>query len=347
MTIRDERSRSEVWSVAAEIDRLSDDPDTVPNGFFFQRSIDAGQRATALKNVFFDSDPAWLPSFIVMLLLSGGVATLGLSQDSAATVIGSMIIAPLGAPIVGLGGAVALAWPRESMRMLAVIVAGAASIVGAAILIGLFLPDATPNGQILARTSPDLRDLGVAVLAGAAGAYTQTRPKLSNSLVGVAIAVALVPPLATGGLMIEEGRWALARGAFTLFSANLLGITLAVAVVLLVTGFVPLPHLRATTGRVVGGLAASAVAVGLVAIPLGVTYSRAINNAQTATAVTRQVVETVGTANTAVDIGRVKVDGDNVTISLSDPTNAPDAAAFQADLADELGPNVSVAVEGP
>lgn len=336
-----------VWTVAEEIDRLCDDADAVPNTFFFERRIEAADRAKVLRNVFLDSDDRWMSAFIVMLLLAGGVATFGLSQDSAATVIGSMIIAPLGAPIVGLGASLALAWPRQSLKMFGVVVGGAAAVVLAAVILGLFLPDGTPTAQILARTNPDLRDLGVAVLAGAAGAYTQTRPSLSSSLVGVAIAVALVPPLAAVGLMLEEGRWGLAKGAFTLFAANLVGITLAVAVVLLLTGFVPVPHLRERSGAVLAGLGGAVLAVTIVAGPLSVAYSRASTSAQNLTAVNAQVAATLGSTTSGVDVSKVDVNGDHVTIKVTDPGSGsvPMAADFENDLVDELGPNVKVTLE--
>jgi uncharacterized hydrophobic protein (TIGR00271 family) len=213
-------------------------------GWLFRRRISRADRSEVLLKVIYDSDPRWFAAFVVMLALSAGIASLGLSQNSAATVIGAMVIAPLGDPMAALGGAIALAWPRETLRMLLVTAAGAALVVAVAFLIGLLLPTSTPDAQILARTSPDLRDLGVALMAGAAGAYAKTRNKLASTLTGVAIAVALVPPLATVGLMLEEHRFALARGAAVLFAANLIGIVLAATLVLLLTGYAPLPRLR-------------------------------------------------------------------------------------------------------
>ncbi len=83
---------------------------------WFRHRLEVKERAEVLQRVFLDSDPRWLSAFIVMLLLSGGIATLGLSSDSAATVIGSMVVAPLGGPIVALGGAIAIVWPREAAK---------------------------------------------------------------------------------------------------------------------------------------------------------------------------------------------------------------------------------------
>ena len=328
-------------SVADGIARSAVSDDGV-DGFVVHHRISHNDRAQVLRAVFLNSDPRWASPFVVMLALSAGVATLGLSQNSAATVIGSMIIAPLGAPIVGLGGAVAAVWPRQIIRMTAAVLGGAALVVAIAYVLGLVLPDATPNAQILARTSPDLRDLGVAVFAGAAGGYTYTRPDLSSSLVGVAIAVALVPPLGAVGLMLEEGRWTLAQGALTLFTTNLFGITLSVAVVLLTTRFVPLPRF----GRQGAGLAAGIVGfmalTSVIMIPLSIAYGSVVGRAATQTDVYTQAAATVGGSTT---IAKIDVNGSNVRIHLDDPTSAPEAAQFEADLVDELGPDVNVTIE--
>ncbi len=207
--------------------------------------------------------------------------------------------------------------------------------------VGLLLPNSTPTAQVLARTSPDLRDLGVALLAGSAAAYAQTRTSLSSSLVGVAVAVALVPPLATVGLMLEESRWLLAAGAFTLFAANLVGIMFAVAVTLLVTRYAPLPKLRSTSIGLVIGLAATILAVVVVAVPLAIAYRQVAGITRTATAVHRQVADTLGSSSPVV-VNKIDVNGNHAMIDLSDVNGAPTAAQFEADLIDELGPGVTV-----
>ena len=311
-------------------------------GLWFHHRLEVKDRAEVLERVFLDSDPRWLSAFIVMLLLSGGIATLGLSSDSAATVIGSMVVAPLGGPIVALGGSIATVWPRQAAKMFLTIIAGSAAVVLVAYIMGIFLPNATPNAQILARTNPDLRDLGVALLAGAAGAYAQTRRSLASSLVGVAIAVALVPPLATIGLMLEEGRWALATGAFTLFAANFVGITLAVAATLLITRYAPLPKLRPASKGLAVGLGVTILAIAALTIPLGKTYLQVVDSSQTVTAVHQQVSDTIQASSAAAVVNKVTVDGNMVTIDLSDLNNVPSAAQFESDLKDEIGPNVTV-----
>ncbi len=314
-------------------------------GWFPRHKLEVKDRTKVLRKVFLDSDPQWRKDFIVMLVLSGGIATLGLSQDSAATVIGSMIVAPLGAPIVALGGAIAVGWYRETIKMLATVITGAAIVVMVAYLVGMLLPNNTPTEQILARTAPDLRDLGVAILAGAAGAYAQTSSSLSHSLVGVAIAVALVPPLATVGLMLEEGRMTLATGAFMLFAANLVGIVLAVATTLLITRYAPFPKLRHTSVKLILGFGITIFATILVTIPLTITYRKVAQTTQIITTVNSQVSNTLDTNDSVAVVENIHVQDNHVIIDLSDTTMIPSAEVFEADLVDELGSDVTVEIE--
>ena len=122
---------------------------------FFAQDIPLEERTAVFNKLFFHYKKDWQSSFALMLILSVGIASLGLSEDSSATIIGAMIIAPLGQPIVALGGAVALGWRLQSFRMLGIVFLGALSSLLVAYLIGLTLPDLTPNQQILIRASPD------------------------------------------------------------------------------------------------------------------------------------------------------------------------------------------------
>lgn len=203
---------------------------------FFSQDVPVEERTSAFNKLFFHYKKDWQSSFALMLFLSVGLASLGLSEDSSATIIGAMIIAPLGQPIVAFGGAIALGWRIQSFRMIGIIILGTLCSILMAYIIGLTLPDITPNQQILIRTSPDLRDLGIAVLAGVAGAYGYYRSEYSTILAGVAIAVALVPPLCTCGIMLEQGHIILAGGSFLLFVTNLTGITFAAILIFFLLG---------------------------------------------------------------------------------------------------------------
>ncbi len=203
---------------------------------FFSQDVPVQDRKYIFNKLFFHYQKDWQSSFSLMLFLSVGIASLGLSENSSATIIGAMIIAPLGQPIIALGGAIALGWRIQSLRMLGIIVIGTICSVIIAYLIGLTLPNLTPNEQILIRTAPDLRDLGIAIFAGAAGSYGYYRSEYSTVLAGVAIAVALVPPICACGLMLEQGNLILAGGSILLFLTNLMGIAFSAILVFFLLG---------------------------------------------------------------------------------------------------------------
>jgi uncharacterized membrane protein len=122
--------------------------------------------------------------------------------------------------------------------------------------------------ELVARAVPSLLDLGVAIAAGLAGGYVLTHPRAGSSLPGVAIAVALVPPLATVGIALELGASAAAQGALLLFTTNLVAIVLSAMIVMLISGFVPSDTRLMVKGRLRIGFAVAALATIGVAVPL-------------------------------------------------------------------------------
>lgn len=243
------------------------------------RSMSPEERRETLNQLYFSGEKdfvGYTRRFLVLLSLAIVIASCGLHADSTAVVIGAMLIAPLMDPILGLSAAIILGWTGRILRSLSLIVVGTVVSIVIAIMVGLFVPDriiVVP--EIAARTSPTLLDLGVALGAGAAAAYALTR-HASGALPGVAVAVALAPPLAVVGLTLEEGRVGLAAGAFVLFLTNLVAILFAAALVLLAAGVTPGRLFRQAGGRIGKGLIVSALGVAIVTIPL-VFYSFAIS----------------------------------------------------------------------
>jgi len=162
--------------------------------------------------------------YIVLTIVSTVIAAYGLMANSAAVVIGAMLVAPLMGPIIGVAFGVATGDTRILRRAAATELVGVIIAVGLATLIGLVPLHLGYGSEILARTKPTLYDLIVALAAGLAAAYATIDPKVSPALVGVAIATALVPPLATCGICLAGHRWEWAGGAFLLFAANFLAI---------------------------------------------------------------------------------------------------------------------------
>ena len=187
--------------------------------------------------------------FFVLLISSSVIATLGLISNSTAVVIGAMIVAPLMDPILSLAFGISVADGRLIKRSAVTVFLGVAGVVFTSALISLFLGVSHVQSEITARTSPNLIDLGIAIAAAVAGSFAMTRERLSNSIAGVAIAVALVPPLCVSGIGLTLGSEMvavfgrgtvagltnqIAEGSFLLFLANLIGITVASLVVFLI-----------------------------------------------------------------------------------------------------------------
>ena len=184
----------------------------------------------------------------MLLTTSTVIATLGLLVDSPAVVIGAMIVAPLMNPILSCAYGISTSDGLLIQRSLITIALGSATVMLLAWALDEAVPATILSDEIIARTTPNIVDLGIALAAGAAGAFSLTRPKIANSIAGVAIAVALVPPLCVAGIglglqddvgvSVEQviaigiGNQ-VSTGALLLFSANLIGITVAASLVFL------------------------------------------------------------------------------------------------------------------
>lgn len=175
-------------------------------------------------------------SYYLLVVLSTTIASFGLLANSTAVVIGAMLVAPLMGPIFG----VALGVCESNRRLFGLSLSAEALGMALAIGIGWGI-GAVPlrpefGAEILGRTQPTLYDVIIALASGLAGAYTFVNPRINPALPGVAIATALVPPLATCGLCLSAREWELGWGAFLLFFANFLAIELAAALVFTVAG---------------------------------------------------------------------------------------------------------------
>ncbi|AKQ42873.1 membrane protein [Aurantiacibacter atlanticus] len=174
--------------------------------------------------------------YLLMTCMSAGIAVLGLLQGSAAVVIGAMLLSPLMDPIMGVGFALAIGdfqWLRQSAKSLAVGVGFA--IIFCAIIV-FFSPLQTITSEIAARTRPSLFDLGVAIFSSIAGAYAMIRGR-EGTIVGVAIATALMPPLAVVGFGLATVNGTVFWGAMFLFITNLTAIALTATAMARMFGF--------------------------------------------------------------------------------------------------------------
>lgn len=185
-------------------------------------------------------------SFFFLLICASVIATLGLIANSTAVIIGAMIIAPLMNPILSMAFGIVTANRTLYQRSAMTVFFGAGSTILISFLISAMLPVDVVGSEITARISPNFLDLGIAIAAGAAGSFSLTRQSIASSIAGVAIAVALVPPLCVAGIGLEIGSDMVEQvstttlshnrafaGAFLLFIVNFAGITLTACLVFL------------------------------------------------------------------------------------------------------------------
>lgn len=241
---------------------------------FRGRQATPEERAHLLDAFFFEGTRRrpYLQQFLALMLLAGTIAAFGLIADSGAVVIGAMLVAPLMTPILATAAALVQGWTRRAAESMLIVGGGAALAIGIGILIAWLEPQVGEPfplpGELLARTGPRLVDLGIAIAAGAAGAFVTVRTEASSALPGVGIAVALVPPLVAVGVTLGLGERELAGGALLLFATNLVAIILSAALVFTLAGFAAFmdPAGRSGTRR---GLIVVAVMAVMVMVSLG------------------------------------------------------------------------------
>ncbi len=333
---------SVLWPTAAP-----DDADRPPTGTVeivgrWLRTRDVGdeRRDEILAAYDYDfADRDKLARFTVLLILASIIACAGLIANSVASIIGAMIIAPLMGPIVGIALGIVVGLPVRAVRSLVVAVAGIVLTIGIGVAMGAWLgsaPSVPFNSEIVGRTSPTLIDLVVALAAGAAGAYATSNAKVADSLPGVAIAISLVPPLGTVGILLSHGDYASASGAMLLFMTNFVSIVLAASVVFVLVGVVPISSLVKNAERTQGWFVSFAVAGILLMIPLAVGGQQAFAAASDDLLATT-AVESWLAPDTAFQVVDVEVTGDTVKVSVAGPGTPPEPAVLQSKLDAALG----------
>ena len=212
-------------------------------------------------------------TFMTLLILATMIATFGLFINSTSVIIGAMLLAPLMQPIVSLSMGVLRQDSSLQSNALKTIAIGVLAVLLTAALIAFLLPMQRLTTEMAGRLSPTILDLFVAIVSGMAAAYAKNNEKILGSLAGVAIAVALVPPIAVAGIGLGWGEWVMFGSAFLLFVTNLVGIVLAAAMTFMVLGYSPISIARK-------GLVTWLLIVGLVAIPLYGSFVQMQENAR-------------------------------------------------------------------
>jgi uncharacterized hydrophobic protein (TIGR00271 family) len=283
-------------------------------------------------------------TFVILLALSALIATFGLYQDSVAAIIGAMIVAPLGGAIMAFAGALVTARSRWQWITGVEIVGGGLLVVVIAYLMSWVIPDPlTLTPALDARTAPGVLDLGVALAAGAAGAYVAVRRTGSDALPGVAIAVSLVPPLATVGVCLELGRLDDATGALILFLTNFAAITVVACIVFVLAGAGPSRELVAERNRFRNGFIAAVIALVAISVPLALNGLDAVRTTVRSIAGAPLVREWLGDLDLEVtDWG---LEGDVVTLTTTGTDAPPDPQPLADELATAFGSPVELRID--
>lgn len=231
--------------------------------------------------------------FLMLIVLSAGIAAFGLLANSAAVVIGAMLVAPLMTPITAAAAATVMARNAHLVRSLWVIALGTFAAIAVGYVTARFAGTEVANAgdlpdEVVARTFPGLLDLGIAITAGAAAGYILPRRATMGALPGVGIAVALVPPLVVVGITTAAGAGDLAANALLLYVTNLAAIIFTASVMLILAGFHPDD---VGIGSLRRRLVITLAAVVVVAVPLTLHTQAALADASLRRTVTRAVQE--------------------------------------------------------
>lgn len=206
---------------------------------WYKQALRENSKTIDHKQVRLNIQADALPSktFFIMNALAAIIAGYGLLADSAAVVIGAMLVAMMLGPISGI--ALAFIDNRWILFRTAftTLVLGVAMIYSIGFMLGLININLPITQEILSRTQPTIMDLMIALAGGAAGAFAAVSPRLSVAVVGVAVATALVPPLVASGILLAHMEWKNAGSAFILALTNIVAIQVSSSLVLWLTGF--------------------------------------------------------------------------------------------------------------
>jgi uncharacterized hydrophobic protein (TIGR00271 family) len=209
--------------------------------------------------------------YLVLMVLSTMLATIGLYLNSASVIIGAMLLAPLMAPIVSLSMGILRGNIELFKDSIGKIVLGILIALISSALITFLFPHKPITDEMLARINPTLLDLAVAIISGIAAAYSKSFKEIIQSLAGVAIAVALVPPLAVAGIGIGRWDFQFFYQAFLLFSTNLVGIIISATFTFRILGYSAAVRRKAS-------LVVVFIFLALISIPLYLSYSRIVED---------------------------------------------------------------------
>ena len=318
--------------------------------------IHVNQRPAVYANVYETAEFTSL-SYWLEIVFSAGIAALGLVINSPAVIIGAMLISPLMGPIMALGLALAASDLYLAIKAVGKLVASIALAIGLSAFIVWLLPFHSITTEIVARTNPNLLDLGIALFSGLAGSVAVCRTAGGSgvtTLPGVAIAVALMPPLCTLGFGLGSGaNMRIMGGAGLLFLTNLVAIVASAFAIFLLVGMNaedvrtqmassrkdeqfaqtlahgPLARVLANGGQLRWRILMLVALLALVAVPLRRAFVQVAGEAVARAAVqdvVRELVPARSLVTQQVEVGR-----DSIAVRLVATQDVPDAKVQEAE----------------
>jgi uncharacterized hydrophobic protein (TIGR00271 family) len=231
-------------------------------------------RLEALRREF-EHEASFNQVFVVLTIGATLIATLGLLANSPAVVIGAMVVAPWILPLQAMAFEILRGRLPMFLRALRTLLLGVAICVLLAMAVSHLVGLPSFGSEVINRTSPNLLDLGVALVAGAVAMVAKLRKEAISALAGLAIAVALVPPICVVGILLASASWPLAQGALLLFATNLLGIMVGAMAAL--AALEKVYRRRLFSSRL--GLTSVALTA-LLVLPLGSSFLRLLQQAR-------------------------------------------------------------------
>ena len=293
----------------------------IPVFLFNEQKLTQTRKAIVLNDLVDSSSPGM--DYFILIFLSCTIATFGLLTDSAAVIIGAMLVAPLMSPILSLSMASISGLSRLFKRSFIAIFEGSGIAILLSALIA-FLSYRLPLGinasipnEVLARTSPSPMDLGIALAGGAAAAYALAHPRLTAALPGVAIATALMPPLCAIGVGLAFMNTTIIFGASLLFITNLVAIAFAGILTFAAMGFGP--RNMEKSNKVSRSLSISAILVVAIALLLAALAWNTVSEARLYTQ-TRSIIMDIASRYTTASLVDLNIstesDVKNITATL-------------------------------
>jgi uncharacterized hydrophobic protein (TIGR00271 family) len=290
------------------------------------------------------------PEYLTMLLLSGLLALFGLLQNSVAVIIGAMLISPLMDPILAAALALLLGDTRLGRKTAIVLGLSIGAVIVITALVSWLVPLKEVTSEILARTNPNLLDLFIAFLSGLAGTMALRAGSTSYTILpGVAIAVAVIPPLAVVGYALSTHHWTMAWGGFLLFITNLVSIMLSAALVFRLMGFRPREGTEEGEVKLRKRMAVSALVLAVLAVPLVQTLRNAVGQIRTRSAIESVLNRAFVTEHSSLtDMSFARRDGAlnvRATIRTTEYFEDRAIAAVEGDLRREFGSSARLEID--